>query len=851
MAVVFQARDERLDRHVALKLLAPALAADEGFRQRFLLESRAAAAVDDPHIIPVHEAGEAGEVLFIAMRYVPGGDVGSLVRRAGPLPPARVAAIISPVASALDAAHAAGLVHRDVKPANMLLDSRPGLPDHVYLSDFGLSKVALSPADLTGTGRFLGTADYISPEQIKGEPVDGRADQYALACTAFELLTGAPPFRRDDVLAVIYAQTSEPPPPLASRRPGLPPEADRVFAAALAKDPQDRYPSCQDFAGALAEALGLARPDSGPHDALAPPDSGPGDAPAPAHPPTRFAWSPTPRARGPLSAAAAGYADAAAGEGYLQGALTSSGPLANSGPLASSGPLPAGPGYADPAGRHRLRRGMVIALAATTVVVAGATTAGVRLLAFRGPAPVSVGIAASSALPPVGGDVYVRYRDGKEANARISGQVTGAESGEVARLYAQPFPYHRAPAPASSAVLRPAGGPASYAFQVTPSLATRYQVKLFKNSTAIRPLASSRLTTIYVTVDAITGSAHKCHRPACHQKFHVRVLVPPSALAAEITQRWHPYFGLRHAPAQQPPTPQLLALDAGRAQLSKPRRISGDEFGWTITFSFPAGKRAYAWNWTACTKTSQATDGIGLPSHNGCGSERIRASAPGMLPSPCTRYLACAAPAPGIKPAPPPAQTPATQSPTTHPSGSARTSSSSPPHVTVTVNNPGGQSGTVGTPASLQVTATDSAGETLAYSGGTLPPGLTIDATGLTTGTPTTAGTYPVTVTATDTSGHSGHTTFTWTISGSSVTCTSPGDQVNTVGDAVSLQITATDSAGETLAYSGGTLPPGLTIDATGLITGTLTTAGTYPVTVTATDTSGGTGSCSFTWTVN
>ena len=440
MAVVFQARDERLDRHVALKLLAPALASDEGFRQRFLLESRAAAAVDDPHIIPVHEAGEAGGVLFIAMRYVPGGDVGSLVRRAGPLPPARVAAIISAVASALDAAHAAGLVHRDVKPANMLLDSRPGRPDHVYLSDFGLSKVALSPADLTGTGRFLGTADYISPEQIKGQPVDGRADQYALACTAFELLTGAPPFRRDDVLAVIYAQTSEPPPPLTSRQPGLPPEADQVFAAALAKDPEDRYPSCQDFAGALAEALGLAAHDPGPHDALAPPDSGPDDAPAPVHPPTRFAWSPSPRARGPLSAAAAGDADAATGEGYLQGALT------GSGPLASSGPLPAGPGYTDPAGRHRLRRGMVIALAATIVVVAGATTAGVRLLAFRGPAPVSVGIAASSALPPAGGDVYVRYRGGKQASARISGQVTGAESGEVARLYAQPFPYHIAPA---------------------------------------------------------------------------------------------------------------------------------------------------------------------------------------------------------------------------------------------------------------------------------------------------------------------------------------------------------------------------------------------------------------------
>ena len=140
VAVVFRARDERLGRVVALKVLAPGLAADEEFRRRFLRESRAAAAVDDPHILPVYEAGQAGGVLFIAMRFVPGGDVRGLLRREGPLAPGRVAAVISPVASALDAAHGAGLVHRDVKPANMLVDARPGRPDHVYLSDFGLAK---------------------------------------------------------------------------------------------------------------------------------------------------------------------------------------------------------------------------------------------------------------------------------------------------------------------------------------------------------------------------------------------------------------------------------------------------------------------------------------------------------------------------------------------------------------------------------------------------------------------------------------------------------------------------------------------------------------------------------------
>ena len=259
MAVVYLARDERLDRLVALKVLAPAIASDEEFRLRFIRESRAAAAVDDPHIIPVFDAGETDGLLYIAMRYVPGRDVLTIINDDGPLPPGRAAAIISQVASALDAAHAAGLVHRDVKPANMLVDVRPGRPDHVYLSDFGLSKKTVTiSAGLTGKGQFLGTPDYASPEQIQGRPPDGRADQYGLACAAFELLTGAPPFRREEATAVMYAHLSDPPPSAASRRTGLPAAVDQVLARALAKAPADRYPSCQGFADALLQALGTA-----------------------------------------------------------------------------------------------------------------------------------------------------------------------------------------------------------------------------------------------------------------------------------------------------------------------------------------------------------------------------------------------------------------------------------------------------------------------------------------------------------------------------------------------------------------------------------------------------------------
>jgi len=261
MAVVFRARDERLDRTVALKILAPGVGADEASRQRFIRESRAAAAVDDPHIIPIYEAGEAGGMLFIAMRFVRGGDARSLVARSGPLPPARAAWMIAQVASALDAAHDARLVHRDVKPANMLLDARPGRPEHVYLSDFGLSKTALAGRGLTSTGQFLGTPHYSAPEQLEGLPVDGRADQYGLAAAAFEFLSGRPPFARDEVMAVIYAQLSDPPPSLTARRPELPAAVDDVFARALAKRPRDRYPTCRAFADALRSALRV-RPDN-------------------------------------------------------------------------------------------------------------------------------------------------------------------------------------------------------------------------------------------------------------------------------------------------------------------------------------------------------------------------------------------------------------------------------------------------------------------------------------------------------------------------------------------------------------------------------------------------------------
>ena len=266
MAVVYRAVDDRAGRAVALKVLAPGLARDSSFRARFVRESRAAAAVRHRHVLPVYGAGEADGHLFIAMRHVRGGDVRQLLRRHGPLPPGIAWTVVAQVGSGLDAAHARGLVHRDVKPANMLLET-PAWPAgagpvHAYLADFGVSKQVLAER-LTATGQIVGTLDYISPEQLEGQRLDGRADQYSQACAAFELLSGTPPFRRGQGEAIIYAHLSDPPPSLAARRPELPAAADDVLARALAKGSAGRFASCTEFAARLGRALGVVRAAAG------------------------------------------------------------------------------------------------------------------------------------------------------------------------------------------------------------------------------------------------------------------------------------------------------------------------------------------------------------------------------------------------------------------------------------------------------------------------------------------------------------------------------------------------------------------------------------------------------------
>ena len=255
MSCVYLAEHIRLGRKVALKVLASALSEDEGYRERFVRESRRAAELDHPNIIPIYDAGEDDGQLYIAMRYVEGADLKAIIKRDGPLHLGHVLYILEQVADALDAAHERYLIHRDVKPSNILV-SEPS--DRVYLTDFGVVKHTASRG-LTKTGFFIGTVDYAPPEQLEGLPLDSRTDVYALGCVFYECLTGRAPYDRDGEVAVMHAHLTEPPPKLTVARPDLPKALNEVVATAMAKSKDDRYASCEDMMVAARQAA-LQRP---------------------------------------------------------------------------------------------------------------------------------------------------------------------------------------------------------------------------------------------------------------------------------------------------------------------------------------------------------------------------------------------------------------------------------------------------------------------------------------------------------------------------------------------------------------------------------------------------------------
>ena len=258
MGIVYRVTNVALGRVYALKVLAPELGEDEQFRQRFQREMQIAASIDHPNVVGIHYAGEQDGFLFLAMDYVHGEDLRQLILRDGALDPSRAVAILTQVGFALDAAHAKGLVHRDIKPGNMLLTIRDG-EERAYLTDFGLAKRSSTLAELTVAGSIVGTADYMAPEQVSGEPSDARTDVYALGCVFFQMLTGKVPYERETTLATMFAHVNDPPPALEPPLLDEYPEFTPVVQQAMAKKPADRYLSAGDLARDAAAALHGAR----------------------------------------------------------------------------------------------------------------------------------------------------------------------------------------------------------------------------------------------------------------------------------------------------------------------------------------------------------------------------------------------------------------------------------------------------------------------------------------------------------------------------------------------------------------------------------------------------------------
>jgi serine/threonine protein kinase len=460
MGVVYRATQVNLDRSVAIKVLAPELAHDPSYRERFKREARHAAGLEHPNVVPVHATGEDEEegTTFLVMRYVPGADLRQVIRDEGRLEPLHAAAILAQVASALDAAHRRGLVHRDVKPANILVTRNER--EYVYLTDFGLTKALSTDAVMTRTGMWVGTVDYIAPEQLRGGEVDGRADVYSLGCVLYEMLTGEIPYPRDTEAAKMWAHVAEPPPSARNLAPNISRELDAVIQKAAAKEPADRFPTAGELADAATEAAHIHAstvidvPDEtrvateetvqrpapsatpAPPTATPPPPSQPPEPPAPSPPPPSEPGPPT----APEPPAAETRLEAP------ETALAATPPAPPTAPPeAAAPPAPADP--PAPAARRKPPQGRNrTPLIAAVVGVAVAIVLAVVLLAGGGGddggggssalAPIKVGSHPADAVA-VGDSVWV-VNQGDDTITRVS-TADATPKGEAVKILEAPF----------------------------------------------------------------------------------------------------------------------------------------------------------------------------------------------------------------------------------------------------------------------------------------------------------------------------------------------------------------------------------------------------------------------------
>ena len=402
MGVVYKAMDIDLDRAVALKLIAPEWMEDENATTRFRTEARLAASLEHPNIVPVHRGGEEQGVLYLAMRFVPGTNLRRMIDRS-PLPFETTGVILTQIAGALDAAHARGLVHRDVKPANILISDETA-HTHAYLTDFGLTKRPGSTGSLTGTGLWVGTADYVAPEQIQGQAIDGRADVYSLGCVLYEMLTGEVAYPKDGDIAKLWAHISNPPPQPSAARPDLVPAFDEVVAKATAKEPDDRYATAGEMATAAREAIALQQ--QAQSAGAAPPMSLGGTAlpaptpPAPTPTPTPMPMpTPMPSAPGSWAATAPSTPSSAPPSMPPVAQPTHASAQAPAPPPAAppAAPPPAAPPARSASGGRSIAVIALVALGALVVVAVLLLTSGGK---DNNPTAASAGTKTAAAEPP-------------------------------------------------------------------------------------------------------------------------------------------------------------------------------------------------------------------------------------------------------------------------------------------------------------------------------------------------------------------------------------------------------------------------------------------------------------------
>jgi hypothetical protein len=591
-------------RKVAVKLIQPDYASTPEFRERFAREVEAARRVGGFHTAQVVDADPFADPPWMVTAYIPGLSLQAAVSDGGPLGPDEIRALGAGLAEGLAAIHACGLVHRDVKPSNVILGD-----DGPRIIDFGVARVA-GASTMTASGAVLGTIAYMSPEQVNGESAGPASDVFSLASTLVFAATGHSPFSGDTIAAVVHRIAYEPP-----DLTGLPGEAGfrELVAECLAKNPADR-PSLAYILAGLSAAGGNGLAARQPTAAGASVDAG--------HPLT-------------LAPGAAGTATApTVSDSTVDGPGQRPPSVA---PMPGTEVRDGGrPRQSSPLKRlGNVRHPRAVAAVATAVALAAVGVA-IGLTSGGAPHPpgtrghtvslASIPVTATSAFPPETGYVYVEYQNESDASAQISGKIKDAASGEVARLYAQQFPFTSAPVPAASLALAPAGTTAQYMFQVTPAVATRYHVELFRSSTATTPLASSSTTTIYV-VRTKTSQGSGCKRPVCHEVVTMIVFVPPSALSTEMSKHWYTYFAVNLArTGPEPASPKTLQLGAGDPVVTQPQRVSADEFRLTVTYTFQIGGGSYNSAWRECIKDTEAEDGLGLPGSHGCGNSSAPAT---------------------------------------------------------------------------------------------------------------------------------------------------------------------------------------------------------------------------------